>query len=809
MDKHILDELKKINDLSQIPRLERLKSLHRSRESEEPEICLELPRHITFYRKAWVNPGDSPELRAGKLNKYVLELKKPLFFPDENLLAGTTTSKPIGVLLYPDFLALAIWPELETLSRRPKNPFRITRDEIDELNTKIFPFWMGETVQEVTRKENPHSQSLSIMEKLIFFLTSKVYCISHTIPNYGIVVERGLSDLIKEAEAREKGLSDGPKKDFYKAVQLSLKGIITYAQHLASEAERLASQEDDPKRQLELLEMSEICKWVPAEKPRTFREALNAVWMCKVALHQENANSAMSLGRLDQILYPFYWSDRKQGMTLEEAIELVGCFWLKMADHVPLMTQAGEEVFGGTGSNQAITLGGIDMEGKDAVNELTHIMLKVTELLKLRDPNVNARYCPGVNAREYLIRLCEANEITGATPCFHNDTAVIETLTARGTPLEHARDYSIVGCVEPSIGGRTYGHHGSILMNLTAALEMALWGGTHRFTGDEQIGPSTKPAVEMTSFDEFKAALETHLSWLIVHAIALNNQLGRVHQRIHPSPMLSAIMENCMDKGEDVVRGGALYNSSGVAIIGLAEVVDSMAAIEEFVFNKKKLTMKEMLEAIKANWEEPYKRYHAMVKTSKEKFGTDSQMAAANANWLIQFIHDRFEERENYRGGRYTVGYWTMTNHAGFGALTEALPSGRKEYEPFASGITPVSGSAPVLTSCLNFVAGLGRTKKITNGQALNLKLTPSCTIPFGVADDIEAFFKSGGLQVQFNIIDQATLQKAYEDPEGCSGDFLVRVSGYTAYFKDLTPSMQKEIIDRALYDLNGGTQIN
>jgi formate C-acetyltransferase len=323
-------------------------------------------------------------------------------------LAGTTTSKPIGVLLYPDFLALAIWPELETLSRRPKNPFRITQDEIDELNTKIFPFWMGETVQEVTRKENPHSQSLSIMEKLIFFLTSKVYCISHTIPNYGIVVERGLSDLIKEAEAREKDFR-WAKKDFYKAVQL-FKGIITYAQHLASEAERLASQTNDPKRRQELLEMSGVCKWVPAERPRTFREALNAVWICKVALHQENANAAMSLGRLDQILYPFYRLDRERGMTLEEAIELVGCFWLKMADHVPLMTQAGEEVFGGTGSNQAITLGGIDMEGKDAVNELTHIMLKVTELLKLRDPNVNARYCPGVNAREYLMRLYEVNK---------------------------------------------------------------------------------------------------------------------------------------------------------------------------------------------------------------------------------------------------------------------------------------------------------------------------------------------------------------------------------------------------------------
>lgn len=791
--------------LDRLLRLKRLRELHFA---TRPEICVELPRHVTHYMKHLDNPADSPELRAGKLYKYVMENKRPVI-ADENLLAGTTTARTIGVVLYPDFMALSIWPELETVSRRKKNPFGITREKIKELNFDIFPYWPDRTVQEVARKGNGNPLCQRIMERIVFYIATKVYCISHTVPNYAMVVERGLLDIIREAGERELSLGsskeDRAKKDFYQAVQLSLSGVISYAANLSRESERLAAKEVDTKRRQELLEMAEVCKRVPAGRPRTFREALNAIWICKVALHQENANVALSLGRLDQVLYPFYAEDIKQGLTLAEAVELIGCFWLKIADHAPLSPETGEELFGGSGSNQAITLGGVDMQGEDAVNDLTYAMLKATELLRLRDPNVNARYHPEVSKKEYLDRLCEVNINTGATPCFHNDVSAVEALTGQDVSLEHARDYSSVGCVEPSSGGRTYGHTGCILMNLTSALEMALWGGKHRLTEDEQIGPKTKPAVAMTSFGEFKKALENQLGWLIDQVVTLNNNLGRAHQKIHPTPMLSALMEGCMEKGKDVISGGATYNSSGAAMIGLAEVVDSVTAIEEFVFEKKKVTMAEITSAINANWSGPYKRLQTMVKASPEKFGTDSRMARANTDWLIGFLHDTFQSRENYRGGKYTVGYWTMTNHAGFGVLTGALPSGRMKGEPFASGITPVSGSAPVLTSCLNFVARLDHSK-IANGHALNLKYTPSTTTMPRFANTVEAFFKMGGLQVQFNIIDRKTLEEARKYPERYP-DLLVRVSGYTAYFKDLNPYMQQEIITRAEYDLVTGEE--
>jgi len=733
--------------------------------------------------------------------KYILENKSPVIL-DENLLIGTTTTKQIGVVLYPDLLAQTIWPELETISRRKKNPFGISREEIDELNFEIFPFWMNRTIQEVARKDNNNPFCQRLMERIVFFLATKAYCISHTVPNYKVVLERGILDIINEAKEKELSSEDKQKKDFYKAVQLSLSGILCYAENLSKFAKEMAEKETDPEWKEELLKMSEICKKVPAKKADTFREAINSLWIYRVALHQENANVAMSPGRLDQVLYPYYCKSIEQGMSLSEAVELVGCLWLKICDHVPLAPETSEELFGGSGSNQAVTLGGIDMEGNDAVNDLTYIMLRATELLKVRDPNVNARYHPEINKKQYLHRLCEVNINTGATPCFHNDVSAIEALLGQGVSLEHARDYASVGCVEPTSCGRTFGHTGCLLMNLPSALELALFQGKHRLTEDEQIGPKTKAPKDMTSFEEFKEALATQISWLIEQAVTLNNNFGRAYQKIHPFPMLSAIIEGCMEKGKDVIYGGALYNSSGAAIIGIAEIVDSMTAIEEFVFEKRIISFSELIDAINKNWE-GYENLQAMIKTSTEKFGTDSEMAKKNADWLISLLHETFQSKENYRGGKYTVGYWTMTNHAGFGMLSGALPSGRKKGESFPSGITPVSGAAPQLTPCLNFVAHLDH-KKIADGHALNLKYTPSTTTVPKFADTIFAFFKMGGLQVQFNIIDRKTLEDAKKHPERYP-DLFVRVSGYSAYFKDLNPQMQEEIITRAEYNLDTG----
>jgi pyruvate formate-lyase/glycerol dehydratase family glycyl radical enzyme len=826
--------------LDSLPRLKRLREKHFA---TVPEVCTELPKNITDYLRCVDNETDSPELRAGKLYKYVME-KKMALIHDESLLAGTTSTKPIGVLVYPDFYALSLWPELETMATRKSNPYDITPEARQLLNSEIFPYWPDRTIMERTkrflveqnlgRKIDPvqgyppdifnqdedlgkqthgYPRSVKILQRLVFYLTSKAETLSHTIPSFPLVLEKGLQGIIDDASARERLLGnskeDQEKRDFYRAVQSVLAGVINYAARLGDEADRAAQDKAQPPERLEeLLNMSKICHKVPAHPANSFREALQAIFICMIALHQENLNAAMSFGRLDQLLFPFYQRDMQNGeITVEEAAELVGCFWIEIGDHWALLPEASEQLFGGSSTNQAATLGGVDRNGKDAVNDLTYVMLRVTELLKLRNPNVNARYYPGVNSRRYLERLCEVNVTAKATPCFHNDKSVVKMLQGLGVSLEDARDYGIVGCVEPTSVGRTYAACSSIILNLTSALEMALFQGRHRLTEEEQIGPLTASPLTMKGIEEFKEALLVQIQFLIEQAVELNNAMGLMHQQYRCTPMLSALMEGCLETGRDVIQGGAKYNTSGSTIIGLAEVVDSVNAIQEFVFQQKVATMAEMMGAIMSDWAEPYAKLHARVKRSREKFGTDSKMAAENARWLMDFLHRSFrsESKNHYRGGRYTVGYWTMTNHAGYGTLTGALPSGRKKGVPFASGITPVSGAAPELLPALNFVAHLEH-EKITNGQALNLKFTPGTATPIRFPDTIEGYFKEGGLQIQFNIIDRETFRKAQQHPEDYP-DMLVRVSGYTAYFKDLNPAMQNEIITRAEYDLSGGVE--
>jgi pyruvate formate-lyase/glycerol dehydratase family glycyl radical enzyme len=797
-----------------LPRLQKLRKLHFD---TTPEICLEIPRLMTQYLEGLKPPEDPVELRAGKMYKYILERKEPKIL-DNNLLAGTTTTKLKGVPLYPDMAALTVWPELETISRRKKNPMRITREEIDELNLKIFPYWQDRTLQEVARAEYHNPRCQQVMERIIFFIVTKANCIGHTIPNFAAVVNRGLQPVIDEARDKELSLGnsslDQEKKAFYQAVQLSLQGILAYAANLSRYAADLAQKEADPVRKNELLKMSQVCQRVPAHQPTSFQEAVNAVWLYKVALHQESANIALSPGRLDQVLYPAFRQDlersRQEGGAageqafLKEAVELVGCLWLKICDHVPLAPEASEILFGGSGSNQAVTLGGVDMAGNDAVNDLTYVMLKATELLSLRDPNVNARYYPGINTPAYLERLCAVNISTHATPCFHNDKSAIEALQGQGVSLAHARDYGAVGCVEPSSAGRTFGHTGAILMNLPAALELALFQGKHRLTEDEQISAVvTQDPQTMGSFADFQQAFKAQLEWLINQAVTLNNNFGDIYQKHHPFPMLSAVMEGCMDSGQDVIQGGAVYNSSGVAMIGLAEVVDSLTAIEEFVFRRKgteAVSFAQMIDAINHNWQ-GHEGLLARVKQLPDKFGGDGPLAKANADWLIKFLHDTLQSQRNYRDGKYTVGYWTMTTHAGFGAISLALPSGRQDHETFPSGITPVSGYALELNDVLHFVANLDHTC-IANGQALNLKYSPATAAVPKFAQCIEAYFRMGGLQVQSNIVDLKDLKEAQQYPLK-HRDLFIRVSGYSAYFIDLNPKMQEEIINRAEYDMN------
>ena len=797
--------------LDTIPLLRTLREEHFALK-DKAEVCVERARFVTEYLKEHETSGDPPILRYAKALNHFLRHKEPLF-PDANLLAGTTTSKRLGAPVYPELTGMTIWPELDSISTRAENPQILSKRDAEILNFEVYPYWLDNSILEYARRKNANPDCMKLFQKMIFFIASKTGCISHTVPNYKIVLERGLDAIIEDASGRAERLRRSSADDietkaqieFYEAVQIVLKGVLAYADSLSRKARKLAADQNDTKLMGHYLQMAEVCEHVPAKPAKTFREAVNSLWIAQIAVHAESINMAISPGRLDQILYKYYRSDIERGeITVRDAVELLGCLWLKLTDNTNLVPETAEKLFGGAGTVPAVTVGGIGEDGEDAVNDLTYVILRATELLQIKDPSLNARFHHEKNGSVYLERVCRMIQNTKSVPALHNDVVDIATLVNQGVSVEDARDYAIIGCVELSSAGRSYDASSSIMLNLPSVLELALYNGTRPAVGDEVVTIQTGDPAAFAVFDDFRGAFLRQLKFVIQKAIELNEMLAEAHQAIMPSPILSAFFDGPMEKGKDLIFGGAKYNSSGATHIGFADTVDSLNAIEDAVFSSRKCTFEELKRALLNNFREEAALL-AYLRNRAPKYGSGAVSAAGNAEWLQKELYDIYQSRTNYRGGKYRPAYWSMTNHAGQGALTEALPNGRLAHESFASGITPVSQAAKDMTACLLSVASLD-SLHIPGGFAFNLKHP-------GIAGDMEfgkfvqavaTYLKEGGMHIQFNIMSYRDLVEAKRKPAE-HRELLVRVSGYSAYFNSLNDDMKDEIITRTEYDLRTG----
>jgi formate C-acetyltransferase len=501
-------------DLAALPRLARLR---RKLLDAKPAVCIERARHVT--RTLREAPAGEPfVVTYARAVRAFLAAKAPRF-PDESLLAGTTTSKEVGAPVYPELTGLTIWPELDTIGSRDRNPLALDRGDARELAHEIFPWWAERNVLERARRRLADPRGMAVFQRLVFFLAGKAGAVSHTVPHYAGVLARGVDDLAAEAAAGERAADAAGDRDraaFYRAVGIALGGVTAYAANLAAEARRLAAAEADPARSGELRALAAVCERVPAKPPRTFREAVNALWILQVAVHAESINMAMSPGRLDQVLFPWYRADVEAGrLRPGDAVELVGCLWLKLKDNVNLVPEASDELFGGAGTVPAVTVGGVDAAGADAVNDLSYVMLRATELLATRDPSVNARFHPDVNPRAWRDRVAEVVATTRAVPAFHNDAAVIRALERQGVATGHARDWAVIGCVEPGAAGRSYDCPSAVILNLASALELALYDGRRPATGDEVITEPTGYASAFRNFGEIRVAFEGQVRWLV------------------------------------------------------------------------------------------------------------------------------------------------------------------------------------------------------------------------------------------------------------------------------------------------------
>jgi len=814
--------------LEHLPRLRRLKAEYmdiiNGTNGKGVEVCIERARLITESMKASEKSDEPMVIRRAKAISHYLS-NRAVQFLDDNLLAGSTTSKAMGAPVYPELLGMSIWPELDTISTRDANPQKLSEEDAQTLNLDVFPYWIEKTALERTRtrlaeKEPEKLVALELMERVSFFMNGGGATVSHMVPNYQDVLKKGLLKMIEEAHQREVACAEEDsaaakaRAEFYQATKIAMHGILAYAKRLSAEADRLG-----------LETIKEVLEKVPAHPAESFHQAINSLWLCHVAILAENVNMAVSPGRLDQILYPYFEADVSAGkLDIDRALELIGCLWLKISDNTNLVPESAEKMFGGAGSVPAVTLGGIDDQGHDAVNDLTYLMLSVTDLLCIRDPNVNARYCDGVNETGYLDWISKTILHTRAIPAIYNDTVVVESLVNQGVELADARDYAIVGCVEPTTSGCSYAETSAILLNLTAVMDLTLNEGRRppfKLGNRDRINPDFVSLESIDTFEQFLEAFDMQLGFLVDQAVDLANALGQAHCEWLPTPLLSCFYVGPLQSGRDLSAGGAKYNSSGATHVGFADVCDSLNAVEAFAssYTGDESPFELMRDAVAADFV-GYDEVLDFVLHRAPKFGSsgskaDCAIATRNAQWLVNRLYERYQMKRNCRGGAYRPAFWTMTNHAGLGQIGRALPSGRRAKEPFSSGITPVSQTAKDLLVAYESIGALCWQRRdlgdplypIPGGIALNMKYTPvyhslddvDYTHQFGSI--VRGYFAEGGMQVQYTIQDYGTLLEAKQHPEKFP-DLIVRVSGYSAFFKDLNEAMQDELIARSQYNL-------
>ena len=618
--------------------------------------------------------------------------------------------------------------------------------------------------------------------------------ISHFVPDYAKLLKLGTSGIIKEARALSSSDHALSHQDFYQAVETICRGLEDFAAAYQAEARRNLAVETSPARKEELEGLIEICGRVPRLPARTLLEAFQSLIFAQIALNQESLDNSVCPGRLDQVLYPYYRDDLSAGRIDEmRARELVGCFTIKMCEIVPVFSRRITRFFGGMFNGQVVVVGGQDRAGRDATNGLTWLFLDAIDALRMRQPNYNARLHAN-SPPEYVERVVGMLRDGSVAPALMNDEAVVPMLEARGTVREDALDYSPVGCVEPVPCGVTYGSTDAALANLVLCLERAL--------GTRSGGPVMEAAEACQSMEQFLDRFRIQVDYQIDKLIADLQAIELANANFHPTPLTSTLIAGCLESGKDASAGGARYNYSGIQGVGIVDIANSMMAMEEVLFNRRLCGMTTLLAALRKNFEGFESLRGHLLRAVK--YGNDVPAVDQYANRCMEIFSQSLERHRSTRGGPYYAGFYSVTSHKAFGAAVGALPSGRSAGQPLANGLSPTDGQDRLgPTAAMNSVAGLDLCGLARNGISVNLKIDPHS---LGGGEGLEAlcglvrgYFAQKGMQVQMNVLDPAILLEARDNPDSHPW-LLVRVSGYSAYFNDLSPEMKQEIIDRSLH---------
>ncbi len=821
-------------NFKEIQKTHRIDSIKEAMFSKMPEI--ESARAILLTESYKMTEGMPLIKRRAKAFSHILK-NIPIIIRYNELIVGSATIAPRGCQVFPEFSYEWLESELDTVETRTADPFYISEKTKSELKS-VFPYWKGKTTSELATSYMLPATKLS-MEHNIFTPGNYFYNgVGHVTVDYGKILAVGYRGIIEEARCALNKVSPGDadcgkKTAFLESVIESCEAVIGYARRYSELARQEAAACADAKRKQELLQIAENCYAVPAEGAKSFYEACQSFWFVQMLLQVEGSGHSISPGRFDQYMYPYYKADIEKGViTREFAQELMDCIWLKLNDLNKVRDAASAEGFAGYSLFQNLIAGGQTPDGRDATNELSFMCIQATMHVMLPQPSFSVRVWNGT-PNEFLLKAAELTRTGVGLPAYYNDEVIIPSLINRGLTMEEARNYNIIGCVEPQVSGKTDGWHDAAFFNMCRIIELVFSRG---YDKGVKIGVDTPDVTKMKTFEEFFDAYKAQMNYQISLLVNADNAIDLAHMERCPLPYLSSMIEDCIGRGKSVQEGGAVYNFTGPQGFGIANMADALYAIKKLVFDDKKIDMQTLKNALECNFgggdaEEITRRIAKGIADSgveisrediqkiyeKAKQATDYAYVLEMINQLPRFGNDieevdmlarevaytytkPLEKYKNPRGGMYQAGLYPVSANVPLGAQTGATPDGRLAYTPVADGVSPAAGrdvNGP--TAAANSVSKLDHFIA-SNGTLYNMKFHPSALKGTQGLQNfislIRGYFDQKGSHMQFNVVSRETLYDAQAHPENYK-NLVVRVAGYSALFTTLSRTLQDDIISR------------
>lgn len=779
-----------------------------------PHVDVERAKYFTESMRE--TEGELLTLRWAKALKNIAE-KMTVYITPNQLIAGRVGKFGRYGILYPEIDGDFYREVLADLEHRDKSPFQISQEDIKVVMEEIAPYWEGKTYHEHLNKTLPaeirnvtYVDERGLKSKFVVSETSSYRSALQWVPDYEKVIKRGFLDIQKEASDKlatldlTNSVDLWDKKPFLEAMIIVCDAIMIWAKRHADLARELAAKEGNAKRKAELLQIAETCDHVPAHPARSFREAMQCQWFVQMFSRiEQKASAIISNGRMDQYLYPLYKKDIEEGIiTREEAKELLECMWVDMAQFIDLyINPTGVEFQEGYAHWEAVTIGGQTPEGEDATNDLTYLFLESKREFPLNYPDLAARIhsrSPERFLREVALTIKDGSGF----PKLINDEEVVFLNAIKGCPVNEALDYAVSGCTETRMPNRDTYTSGCVYVNFATALEMTMYNGRMQHYGDEVVGIETGEATSFKNWDEFYAAYQAQHLNLLRKAFQQQHVVDKLRPQHFAAPLSSVLhnlcMENLMDLHCEKIPGGVDY--SYFEFLGYGTVVDSLAAIKKLVFEEKRLSMKEVVEACKADFK-GFEPVREMLRNAP-CYGNNDPYVDSIAKDVDRFTQVEAEKSSRDRGVHVDVRYVPITSHVPFGKVVSATPNGRHAWTALSDGSSASHGAdknGPTAVLLSNYHSkNYGMTNRAS--RLLNIKLSPKCVSGDDGTQKIVNLIRTWCdlklWHLQFNIVNKQTLVNAQKDPDNYRS-LLVRIAGYSAYFCDLSRDLQNDIIDR------------